>query len=995
MEINFLSPADLTTNHITKSFTQENGQIRQTSDYNAGFLFNFISETISDSLPARDRMKDITKLFLRYRGTHFRIYGRPVADLLPPCQRLKKYFPPDKDGYTFLHIDIDNWDIPEDIRSLSKFDLTPNTTAAMIRMLLDRNKLEWLSETDLIILLSASQFTPEKLNAHIYFQTEAPITLRDMRFISLSFNKAIGHKVFDHQAYKSVQPDFISSPNCTNFKDPIPDRIFFSPGLSDRPVATKDIMKFKRQLPTLTNTATGYGRDPDSLGDGWQEVLENHAGTEARGINEPCYRAAALMVKEFGTRAVMANVEYYASALYNAAWEAIVRRGVRGGDKDQDRYNLQKFRSYVSSAAQKDIGHEVDKLDDAVRTEIDLAAVTGDVKGLTSLHCLGCASRLKHEYPRTFILLKAYYRANIRRVLSFSEWNKLINATFCKPATTREELLQLLPGGQIMPINPLKEKPLQISVGDAGNQLSKEKDLIAQIADQYDLILTPKGSRYVGRIETETDGVALYHIRSIDSKLASMIQTTVALNVKQGMTSKFGLNFISYLNGLFELKGSANSKPISKRTVERRVHYEPSGDSPVLWYNLGRKKGKEPECLRIDHRGVTKTTHSDPACPVLWEPDVPVVNVDMKEPEKSIKFLANRLPYYIRTDTKGICGLASWMMSSLTRYPMPYILELTGSAASGKTTAATFLKDIVDTNGFHLSSPQSEDRVSIPNGGISNDFLTALSETYVTVIDNVSKISAPDQDRLCNVVTGMNYKNRILFTSIIKETHIKRPLIITGITESITRPDLIERTINVELDVIQSWVKDLFFSWDMDVPKFRMGMFQLLSQLFATIGGFSENFNDVKPRVMIESVIIKILTNSEDRLSDIAEVAAKEKSAASGYIDNWARQFSAFLNDTPMDRQKQLTSSRLHSMYARWIQENYGKEKYINKSRYPSDVCVVSPEYASKNVAQFGRFLKRSKTVVEELSSWRFKKSRKALGIFYVFSKHFSLTDLI
>ena len=62
MDITFLCPADPVTNAITKTYTKEAGLIRQTSDYNAGYLFDYAVESIDDKLPAQEQLSKFKDL---------------------------------------------------------------------------------------------------------------------------------------------------------------------------------------------------------------------------------------------------------------------------------------------------------------------------------------------------------------------------------------------------------------------------------------------------------------------------------------------------------------------------------------------------------------------------------------------------------------------------------------------------------------------------------------------------------------------------------------------------------------------------------------------------------------------------------------------------------------------------------------------------------------------------------------------------------------------
>jgi hypothetical protein len=125
------------------------------------------------------------------------------------------------------------------------------------------------------------------------------------------------------------------------------------------------------------------------------------------------------------------------------------------------------------------------------------------------------------------------------------------------------------------------------------------------------------------------------------------------------------------------------------------------------------------------------------------------------------------------------------------------ILAISGYASSGKTTSANYLRSLIDpfTKGKVLSKlPESSDHIAIH-----------AQRRRILAIDNVSIISADQSDFLCTMSTGGGISKRELFSNqdeIILD--VQNLIILTSIGNVVTKPDLLERSIVIDLTRITS-----------------------------------------------------------------------------------------------------------------------------------------------------------------------------------------------
>lgn len=121
------------------------------------------------------------------------------------------------------------------------------------------------------------------------------------------------------------------------------------------------------------------------------------------------------------------------------------------------------------------------------------------------------------------------------------------------------------------------------------------------------------------------------------------------------------------------------------------------------------------------------------------------------------------------------------------------ILLLSGSHGTSKTTTARKIKSLVD--------PAVVDVISVPSK--EDDFAAALSNNYLVVFDNSDKINRKASDLLAIACTGGYTSKRMLYSdNNLVSISLKAKMIITGIGDIVSKPDLAERCNPIYLDTI-------------------------------------------------------------------------------------------------------------------------------------------------------------------------------------------------
>ncbi len=124
--------------------------------------------------------------------------------------------------------------------------------------------------------------------------------------------------------------------------------------------------------------------------------------------------------------------------------------------------------------------------------------------------------------------------------------------------------------------------------------------------------------------------------------------------------------------------------------------------------------------------------------------------------------------------------------------PTP-LLVLTGEQGSGKSTLARTLKGLMDPTAAALRCEPREIR----------DLMIATRGNHLLCLDNLSELKPWQSDALCRLATGGGFATRGMYTDedeVIFDA--RRPAILTGIEDFVTRGDLLERSIPVHLGAI-------------------------------------------------------------------------------------------------------------------------------------------------------------------------------------------------
>ena len=132
-----------------------------------------------------------------------------------------------------------------------------------------------------------------------------------------------------------------------------------------------------------------------------------------------------------------------------------------------------------------------------------------------------------------------------------------------------------------------------------------------------------------------------------------------------------------------------------------------------------------------------------------------------------------------------------WLVSLLIPDLGSPILILLGEQGSGKSFTSEIAKRIIDPT--TIGKQHSLKCVQ--------DFAILVSQSYMSIIDNLSRVTDEMSDAMCQTVSNGQFTTRKLYTTEdVSTIDMKAKLIINGITIMNTKPDLLERSIVIHLE---------------------------------------------------------------------------------------------------------------------------------------------------------------------------------------------------
>lgn len=171
-----------------------------------------------------------------------------------------------------------------------------------------------------------------------------------------------------------------------------------------------------------------------------------------------------------------------------------------------------------------------------------------------------------------------------------------------------------------------------------------------------------------------------------------------------------------------------------------------------------------------------------------------------------------------------------WLLNALAGRG-PYLAAImTGEAGACKSSMVRFLQRIADPSTIDIRPPR-----------FGEDLYLAGTKSHLLAYDNVSSLTKEESDDFARVATGTSFTTRKFYTQDDETVMtVKNPLVCNGISDFVTRGDLADRSVAVELfrvtddDRAPEWeIRD---RWAADIPHILGSVFDEMAQGLANEG---------------------------------------------------------------------------------------------------------------------------------------------------------------
>lgn len=214
------------------------------------------------------------------------------------------------------------------------------------------------------------------------------------------------------------------------------------------------------------------------------------------------------------------------------------------------------------------------------------------------------------------------------------------------------------------------------------------------------------------------------------------------------------------------------------------------------------------------------------------------------------------LKKYINISDDEFPLIYGWLLCALAGVKPYPILVLQGEQGTGKSTTSRVLRLLSDPSTVPLRSPPKDTR----------DLLVSAANNHVVMLDNLSGLNPEISDCLCRLSTGGGIDVRALFTDGEQFlVDIQKPVLVNGIDDIATRPDLAERALIINLPVIDGEKRrsesEFWAEFETDKSKIFAG---LLSCIVRGLQRVDQTILVDKPRMADAAQWITACENADD-----------------------------------------------------------------------------------------------------------------------------------
>ena len=249
-----------------------------------------------------------------------------------------------------------------------------------------------------------------------------------------------------------------------------------------------------------------------------------------------------------------------------------------------------------------------------------------------------------------------------------------------------------------------------------------------------------------------------------------------------------------------------------------RVGREGKGPDPVYYIDLGDASGK---AIRI---GPAEWGVVDRPGVAFWRPKG-LLPLPIPSRDGSVELLRP----FVNLDEPDFRLFITWLAAALPPVGPYPILVVYGEQGSAKSTLSRLVHLMVD--------PQSAPLLAEPRS--TRDLMVTAFNGWLLAYDNISAVPTWLSDGLCRLATGGGFAARALYSNDERcVMQAQRPIILNGIEEFVSKGDLAERTVVLNLPPIAPTARrseeEFWRSFEAQYPRILGGL------LDAVAGGIRE-----------------------------------------------------------------------------------------------------------------------------------------------------------
>lgn len=945
----------------TKTFKMVDGVPTKHSSYNAGKFFYFKTiniKGIAELYNVLDKVKDTNA---------FRIYGQPTKEMLSAVAQQKKDMVYkgvarqkvnfDAVGTELLLIDADNWPVPDGFT----IDTKENLDATVQEIVINQMGLSFLDEVHYCCLLSASQWNPRLLRAHLYYIIDENISLAELTRWGKAQNILSKDYKIDHSLFRQVQPDYISKRLCQGFMDPLPDSLRLTLHCDSllETVSKADLLGHLGRVETQAGNEPiiANGEDPDDpyatnvlVGDGldpiastWEKSLDMCGkyieATGTVGINEPAFRACAQLVQSKGNKEVRDHLGSYVDRVFSRMWESIRKHGHRNDADTRQVYTKDKIKGYIETALAKDYGRGADEILGPINRLIDQIRVgAASAHSLLDPDMMDRIRELKEVHRDKFPVIRERVRSELKGKLTLSEFDKALKET--EPS-----------------INETEE--------------------IAFALDQFEwFISTQDKAKYARQISSTNQAVLT--MDGVHTRIKDILLERVGVG-KYEIFARATMNRVDAQSD-DPIVGRFTTTPIALRsfTLEER------GKNKV-YFNMAMSDGLT---LLVTEDGIEKIPNSE--TPVIWRQTDMVAPAPISDYEPTVatlgyigkdmyieEYLKGMRRFTTVNSTEDLIEVMSWQVVAAVNSGIANLLQIVGSSEGGKSSTAQFTKELIDPS----SSDLRNDKKMLSTLPSEKEYAKIMDECHATILDNINYLSKPEQTRLCTTATGIQVSSRRLYANVIDNILIKKPIVITAICEVATTSELLTRTMTVEVDKkMKVFSTDIYSDWTEKVEDMRTGFLFLLSEIIGCMNERRANRGNLNDRnvwsIEAKKVLYKrfrlVPQNTKERDLERIVIAQKADNDTHIALNNghvcaisaWLIHGKEFIGQ-PANTLVNYSTAEAFKSFEQFVSDQFGMDLMVYGAKR-----TINANDGFKTQRAFSDCIRRDKEDIKNASGW-------------------------